>query len=54
MQTLTFIRNGNMAKAMMRGLLGKYNIEVYGRNETTLNNLKKEMNEIEIHLLSEK
>jgi pyrroline-5-carboxylate reductase len=42
-----------MAKAMMRGLLGKYNIEVYGRNETTLNNLKKEMNEIEIHLLSD-
>lgn len=54
MKTLTFIGNGNMAKAMMRGLLGKYNIEVYGRNETTLNNLKKEMNEIEIHLLGEK
>ena len=51
MKTLTFIGNGNMAKAMIKGLLGKYNIEVYGRNETTLKSLKNEIAEIETYLL---
>ena len=38
MKTITFIGNGNMALAIAQGLLGKYQIEVVGRNEE---NLKK-------------
>jgi pyrroline-5-carboxylate reductase len=53
-KTLTFIGNGNMAKAIIKGLLGKYNIEVYGRNIETLNKLKEEINEIEVFRLEEK
>ena len=33
---LTFIGNGNMAEALIAGLVSKYEIEVYGRNEKTL------------------
>jgi len=54
MQTLTFIGNGSMAKAMIKGLLGKYIIEVYGRNQVTLQNLKNEISQIEIYPLNEK
>lgn len=53
MKTLTFIGNGNMAKAIIKGLLGKYNIEVYGRNLKTLQKLKEEINEIEVLPLEE-
>jgi len=31
MQTITFIGNGNMALSIAKGLVGKYNIEVVGR-----------------------
>lgn len=51
MTKLTFIGNGNMAKAMIKGLIGKYEIEVYGRNKTTLKSLKNEIAEIETYLL---
>ena len=36
MKTLTFIGNGNMALAIAKGLIGKYEIEVIGRNEEKL------------------
>lgn len=32
MQTITFIGNGNMALSIAKGLKGRYNIEVVGRN----------------------
>lgn len=43
---LTFIGNGNMAKALIRGLVKSYEIEVWGRNEKTLKNLKESLPQI--------
>ena len=37
MQTITFIGNGNMGLSIAKGLVGKYNIEVVGRNMDKLN-----------------
>lgn len=37
MQTITFIGNGNMALNIAKGLKGKYNIEVVGRDMKKLN-----------------
>lgn len=54
MEKLTFIGNGNMAKAMIKGLVGKYEIEVLGRNKNSLEALKLESPEITIQLMSEK
>jgi pyrroline-5-carboxylate reductase len=50
--TLTFIGNGNMAKALIKGLVGKYKIEVLGRNNTTLTELKNEIENISVKELS--
>jgi len=49
MQTLTFIGNGNMAKAMIIGLIGKYEIEVFGRNQNSLEALQKALPTIKIY-----
>ncbi len=43
---LTFIGNGNMAKALIEGLVGKYDIEVLGRNEHALTALKTNLPQI--------
>ena len=43
---LTFIGNGNMAKALIEGLVGNYDIEVLGRNAQSLNALKEKMPQI--------
>lgn len=43
---LTFIGNGNMAKALIRGLVKNYEIEVLGRNEKTLKILKDSLPQI--------
>lgn len=43
---LTFIGNGNMAKALIEGLVHSYEIEVLGRNEKSLNALKKDLPKI--------
>jgi len=51
---LTFIGNGNMAKALIIGLVDKYEIEVIGRNVNSLNNLKNEIPNITIKELSNK
>lgn len=40
---LTFIGNGNMAKALIEGLVQNYDIEVLGRNEKSLNALKEKI-----------
>ena len=37
---LTFIGNGNMALALIAGLKDRYEIEVYGRNEKSLDEVK--------------
>ena len=42
MKTLTFIGNGNMALAIAKGLVGKYTLEVVGRNEAKLKKFQKE------------
>ena len=42
MKTLTFIGNGNMAKAIAKGLVGRYKIEVVGRNEEKLKQFQRE------------
>ena len=48
---LTFIGNGNMAKALIKGLVSNYEIEVLGRNKTSLEQLKKDIPSIEINIL---
>jgi len=45
---LTFIGNGNMAKSLIKGMIGKYDIEVVGRNTTTLQKLQDEIKDIQI------
>lgn len=42
---LSFIGNGAMAKAMIAGAIDKYEIEVYGKDESKLNALNMEFNE---------
>ena len=46
--TLTFIGYGKMAKAIIKGVYTKYKIEVVGRDDNKLKELKKEFSEIEI------
>ena len=41
MQTITFIGNGNMGLSIAKGLKGKYNIEVVGRNMKKLDAFEK-------------
>jgi pyrroline-5-carboxylate reductase len=50
---LTFIGNGNMAKALIKGLESSYEIEVLGRNEVTLEALAKELPSISTRVLLE-
>ena len=41
MRTITFVGNGNMALSIAKGLKGKYNIEVVGRNMKNLDTFEK-------------
>jgi len=50
---LTFIGNGNMAKALIEGLVSSYEIEVLGRNEASLNALKEKLPQITTRVLGE-
>jgi len=50
---LTFIGNGNMAKALIKGLVSSYEIEVLGRNKSSLEELQKEIPNISTNLLKE-
>jgi len=45
---LSFIGNGSMAKALIQGLVSSYEIEVIGRNEKTLQELKDKIPNIQI------
>ncbi len=54
MQTITFIGNGNMALSIAKGLHGKYNIEVVGRNQEKLDNFVKNLDfNIDTYLLKD-
>ena len=48
---LTFIGNGNMAKSLIEGLVSKYEIEVFGRNEKSLRQLQEKMPGISVKVL---
>jgi pyrroline-5-carboxylate reductase len=48
---LTFIGNGNMAKALIKGLVDSYEIEVLGRNKTSLEALQIELPNIQTRVL---
>jgi len=48
---LTFIGSGNMAKALIEGLVDTYEIEVLGRNENALNLLKTSLPKITTQIL---
>ncbi|MEA3456627.1 MAG: pyrroline-5-carboxylate reductase [Campylobacterota bacterium] len=50
---LTFIGNGNMAKALIEGLAESYEIEVLGRNEKSLQALKTKLPQITTKVMSE-
>ena len=50
---LTFIGNGNMAKALIEGLVSSYDIEVLGRNEASLKALQENLPQITTKVLSE-
>ena len=50
---LTFIGNGNMAKALIEGLVSSYEIEVLGRNEASLKALEESLPEIRTRTLDE-
>ena len=50
---LTFIGNGNMAKALIKGMLKDYEIEVLGRNATTLATLQKALPQITTKVMDE-
>ena len=54
MQTITFIGNGTMALSIAKGLKGKYNIEVVGRDMEKLDDFEKALGKkIEKFLLDE-
>ena len=50
---LTFIGNGNMAKALIEGLVSSYEIEVLGRNEASLKALQESLPQITTRILGE-
>jgi pyrroline-5-carboxylate reductase len=50
---LTFIGNGNMAKALIEGMVEKYEIEVLGRNKMTLDALQKQLPQITTKVMEE-
>ena len=50
---LTFIGNGNMAKALIEGLVSSYEIEVLGRNEASLKALQENLPQISTRVLAE-
>lgn len=51
---LTFIGNGNMAKALIEGLVGKYEIEVLGRNKHSLQALQEQIPQVSTKVMEEK
>ena len=54
MDKLTFVGNGNMAKAIIKALIGKYEIEVYGRNKQSLKKLQDQLIQIKTFEIKDK
>ena len=54
MDKLTFVGNGNMAKAIIKALIGKYEIEVYGRNKQSLKKLQDQLTQIKTFEIKDK
>lgn len=50
---ITLIGNGMMAKALAKGLVENYEVEIFGRDEAKLSKLKKLIPEIEIKVLDD-
>ena len=50
---LTFIGNGNMARALIQGLKDSFDIEVIGRNTVSLDSLKQDIPSISTKVLKE-
>ena len=54
MRTITFIGNGNMGLSIAQGLVGKYHIEVVGRNMENLDTFEEKLGiKIDKHLLDD-
>ncbi len=51
---LTLIGNGMMAKSLAKGLSKTYDIEVIGRDESSLKKLKEELPDVSIKVMSDK
>lgn len=51
---LTFVGNGNMAQALIKGLVENYEIEVLGRNEKSLQALQTQLPQISIKVIEDK
>lgn len=51
---LTFIGNGNMAQALIKGLVDNYEIEVLGRNEKSLQALQDQLPQISTKVIGGK
>ncbi|NQY21821.1 MAG: pyrroline-5-carboxylate reductase [Campylobacteraceae bacterium] len=50
---LTLLGNGNMAQAILRGLINDYDLEIISRNEKKLNEIKLEFPQITVKTLNE-
>ncbi len=50
---LTFIGNGNIAKALIEGLVDSYKIEVYGRNAKSLKLLQEQLPKIITRIITD-
>ncbi|MBT8348134.1 MAG: NAD(P)-binding domain-containing protein, partial [Sulfurovum sp.] len=51
---LTFIGNGNMAQALIKGLVENYEIEVLGRNKKSLQSLQEQLPGISTKVIEDK
>ncbi len=51
---LTFIGNGNMAQALIEGLVGNYEIEVLGRNQKSLQALQERLPQVSTKVIGER
>ena len=51
---LTFIGNGNMAQALIKGLVENYEIEVLGRNEKSLQAIQTQLPKISTKVIEDK
>jgi pyrroline-5-carboxylate reductase len=51
---LTFLGSGSMAQALVEGLASKYDIEVVGRNSSSLLSIQKSLPKVSTKLIEKK